>query len=403
MVNTQFSPGPCRPEAKLSLVDQRCPKSAQPGGPETCMALAEDTPIPTLEGWVLLQDIEPGQMVFDERGEPCSVIAVCRRGPEPVYRVEFDDKAVLIAGEHHHWVSILHQQRHRVRNGRNSVAGWATDLMPATTADIRRSLVIRESTADRAMHSIPLARPLRCPDAELAIDPYLLGLWLGDGSCGAASITSHIDDEPHYRRRAEAVGENWRIRAFKGNTLDCTLTRGPRPLFRTRLREMEVLRDKHIPTLYLRAGNDQRLQLLQGLMDSDGHIAHAAGTAEFTSTSEVLAQGTFELVLSLGQKSTLLKGDATLNGIRISDKWLVRYSPTIVPVSLPRKVAELHPHMDRRRRAGVARTGQRYIRSIEHVGEELTVCVAADSFNRMMLAGQHMVPVRTAGNPGSGR
>ena len=43
------------------------------------------------------------------------------------------------------------------------------------------------------MHSIPLARPLRCPEAELAIDPYLLGLWLGDGSCGAASITSHIE------------------------------------------------------------------------------------------------------------------------------------------------------------------------------------------------------------------
>ena len=115
------------------------------------MALAEDTPIPTLKGWVLLQDIEPGQMVFDERGEPCSVIAVCHRGPEPVYRVEFDDKAVLIAGEHHHWVSILHQQRHRVSSGRNSVAGWATNLMPATTADIRRSLVIRESTADRAI------------------------------------------------------------------------------------------------------------------------------------------------------------------------------------------------------------------------------------------------------------
>ena len=367
------------------------------------MALAEDTPIPTLKGWVLLQDIEPGQMVFDERGEPCSVIAVCHRGPEPVSRVEFDDKAVLIAGEHHHWVSILHQQRHRVSSGRNSVAGWATNLMPATTADIRRSLVIRESTADRAMHSIPLARPLRCPEAELPIDPYLLGLWLGDGSCGAASITSHRDDEPHYRRRAEAVGENWRIRAFKGDTLDCTLTCGPHPLFRTRLREMGVLRDKHIPTPYLRAGNYQRLQLLQGLMDSDGHIAPAAGTAEFTSTSEVLAQGTFELALSLGQKTTLRKGDAVLNGIRISDKWRVCYSPSIVAVSLPRKVAELHPHMERRRRAGVARTGQRYIRSIEHVGEELTVCVAADSFNRMMLAGQHMVPVRTAGNPGSGR
>ena len=400
MVKTQFGRGPVRPEAVGPLMGQRCPESARLGGPDTCMALSGDTPIPTPEGWVVLQDIEPGQVVFDERGDPCPVIAVCRRNPEPVYCVEFDDRSSLIAGQHHHWVSIRHQQRHRVRNGRNTLAGWATDLMPATTSDIRQYIVVRDGTVDRAMHAIPLARPLRCPEAELAIDPYLLGLWLGDGSCGDARITCHRDDEPHYRRRAEAAGENWRIGSSKGDTLSCTLTRGPIPLFSSRLRDMDILRNKHIPPLYLRASLDQRLQLLQGLMDSDGHIAPAAGTAAFTSTSEALAQGTFELALSLGQKATLRKGNATLNGRRISDQWRVCYSPTIVAVSLPRKVAELHPHMNRRRRAGVARTDQRYIRSIEHVGEELTVCVAAESFNRMMLAGQHMVPVRTAGVPG---
>ncbi len=85
------------------------------------------------------------------------------------------------------------------------------------------------------------------------------------------------------------------------------------------------------------------------------------------------------------------KGDAILNGIRVSEKWRGCYSPIIVAVSLPRKVAELRPHMDRGRQTGVARTDQRYIQFIEHVGEDLTVCVAADSFNRMMLTDQHMV------------
>ena len=90
-----------------------------------------------------------------------------------------------------------------------------------------------------------------------------------------------------------------------------------------------------------------------------------------------------------------------LSRIRVCEKWRVCYSPTIVAVSLPRKVAELRPHMDRGRQTGVARTDQSYIQSIEHVGEELTVCVAAESFNRMMLTGQHMVPLRTAGVPGA--
>ena len=380
-----------------------CREPGEWGGPDTCMALAGETPIPTLDGWVALQDIEPGQMVFDEGGRPCSVTAVRRRGLESVFRIEFDDRAVLLAGEHHHWVSIRHQQRHRVRNGRNSLAAWATNLMPATTAEIRETLVSRGNSGDRAMHSIPLARPLQCPEAELAIDPYLLGLWLGDGSRGAAIITCHKDDEPHYRMKASAVGENWRIRGVTAmcETLSCTLTRGPSPLFWSRLREVGVLRDKHIPPSYLRAGYDQRLQLLRGLMDSDGYIAPESGAAEFTSTSEVLAEGTFELVLSLGQKATLSKGDATLHGIRVSDKWRVCYSPSIVVFSLPRKVGCLQPHLDRRRQADVPRTGQRYIKSIEQIGKKLTLCVTVDSFNRMMLAGQHMIPVRTAGNPGN--
>ena len=403
MVNIKHIPATGHSETDTRPLCLGCREPRLWEGPDTCMALAGETPIPTLDGWVALRDIEPGQTVFDEGGQPCSVTAVRRRGWEPVFRIEFDDRAVLLAGEHHHWVSIEYQQRHRVSNGRDSLAGWATNLMPATTAEIRESLVSRGNSGDRAMHSIPLARPLQCPEAELAIDPYLLGLWLGDGSRGAAIVTCHKDDEPHYRMKASAVGENWRIRDVTAmcDTLSCTLTRGPSPLFWSRLREMSVLREKHIPPSYLRAGYDQRLQLLQGLMDSDGYIAPETGTAEFTSTSEVLAKGTFELVLSLGQKATLLKGDATLYGIRVSDKWRVRYSPSIVVFSLPRKVGCLQPHLDRRRQADVPRTGQRYIKSVEQIGEKLTLCVTADSFNRMMLAGQHMIPVRTAGNPGN--
>ena len=72
----------------------------------------------------------------------------------------------------------------------------------------------------------------------------------------------------------------------------------------TRLRDLNVFNNKHAPELYLRAGMEQRQALLQGLIDSDGHI-YANGRAEFTSKSIRLAEGVQELALSLGMKATI--------------------------------------------------------------------------------------------------
>lgn len=399
MVNTQIDPVPGGSDEKGSRMDRRCPEFTRMGAPDTCMALAGETPIPTPDGWVFLRDIEPGQMVFDERGEPCSVTSVCRRGPEPVCRFTFDDRSFLLAGEQHHWVTSVHRQRQRVHQGRSPLSMWAVPLFPANTGEIRDSLVFQQGTLVLSRHSVPLPRPLQCPEAELPVDPYLLGIWLGDGTAKAAIITCHRDDEPHYRERALSAGENWWVLSKEGDVLTCSLARGSKPLFLTRLRQLGVYRNKHIPPLYLRAGREQRVRLLEGLMDSDGYIDPRQGVAEFTSTSERLATGTRELVLSLGQKATLNKGDAVLKGRRISDKWRVAFSPSIVVVSLPRKVAALETFLDRRRKVALARTGQRYIRSIKPAGQALTFCVAVDSLSRMMLAGGSMIPVRTAGVP----
>ena len=131
------------------------------------------------------------------------------------------------------------------------------------------------------MHSVPLALPLQLPERPLEIDPYLLGLWLGDGNSREPAITCHIDDEPHYRMRADAAGERWRIRSSSKNVRTCALSRGRIPLSRTRLNALNLLRNKHVPQKYLRSAGPQRLALLQGLMDSDGTIDHRNGVAEY--------------------------------------------------------------------------------------------------------------------------
>ena len=380
------------------------------------MGLADHTPIPTPDGWINVGDIGIGQKAFDERGEPCTVVGVYPQREQPLYRVSFDrdkdrqgneveESPFILAGLLQPWVPLTHSLRAKIHKHTRRLEHWASRLIPFTTEDIQRHLLYEAGTCIEAMYSIPLARPLQLPERDLVIDPYLLGVWLGDGSSHIAAITCQQDDEPHYRRLAIAAGENWRIAGDKEGVLLCTLTRPPpcpsRLRFTTRLRELGVLNNKHIPTIYLRAGNAQRLTLLQGLMDSDGHIEKRAGLAEYVSTSEKLARGVLELALTLGQKASILKGDAVLRRRRISDKWRICFTPTICAPSLSRKADRLAEFLKVRETITLPRMSQRYIRSVEAGGAWAATCIEVDSPSRLFLAGRYLIPVLSARPPSS--
>ena len=372
------------------------------------MALADNTPIPTPQGWTDLGDIAIGQQVFDNRGRPLIVTGVQRHGEQPVYRTELDDGSFLLAGAGNPWQTLTHFARSKIHKGTRQLGNVELSLLPFTTEDLRRSPVYWFSYSSESMHSIPLAWPLQLPERDLSIAPYLLGLWLGDGDSKSASITCHRDDEPHYRERARAAGENWRVAAQqgkKGNILRCVLSGEPPPWpsgeprarFLTRLGELGVKGEKAVPPEYLRASLEQRLALLQGLMDSDGTIGEQ-GRAEYTSKSERLARGVLELALSLGQKATLRRGDAKLYGRRISDKWRVFFGPTLNVVSLPRKADRLREFLEMRRATPLSRLAQRYIREVVPAGMAATSGISVDS-SLLVLAGRQMVPVRTTSMP----
>src|SRR5208283_2261539 len=91
------------------------------------------------------------------------------------------------------------------------------------------------------------------------------------------------------------------------------------------LRSLSVLNNKHIPRQYLESSVEQRMELLRGLMDTDG-TAGEDGTCVFTSTNKELAHGAFELALSLGIKATLRPGVAKLKGRVVSDKYDVAFT-----------------------------------------------------------------------------
>ena len=354
--------------------------------------ISADTVVPTVDGWSEISLLHPGQKVFDDSGKEFPVTAIHPRGRQEVYCVEMDDGTVLNTALHQPWPSLTRLLRRRVLKRMDSSPIGAQALMPCTTLDIAGSLLHTSSNYATSMYTVPLALPLRLPHRSLPIDPYLLGLWLGDGSSTVSVITCHEDDEPHYRQRALAARENWRIGNNKDGVLSCFLTGRPDPRFRTRLKGLRVLGNKHVPPLYLRASEEQRLQLLWGLMDSDGAIS-SGGHAEYTSKSEQLAVGVLELALSLGQKATLRKGKAKLNGLVVSDKWRVHFRPTRQVASLPRKAERLGDLLELKRGANSLRPRRRYIRSVMPAGDAEVIALQFDSPYAVFLAGPQMQPV----------
>ena len=150
-----------------------------------------------------------------------------------------------------------------------------------------------------------------------------------------------------------------------------------------------------MPPSYLRASEAQRVELLRGLMDSDGHI-YATGRAEFTSTVEQLAEGALELILSLGMKGTLRRSDASAHQTRSQDAFRVQFSPTLCVTSLPRKAETAVEHIQRRAGKRLSKVRQRYIKAVQDAGPAQVTCLAVDSPSGMVVVGQQMLPVRTA-------
>ena len=368
------------------------------GGRGTGKALALDTPIPTPFGWSKMGELKVGDVVFDEQGRMCNITAVFDTMPERAYRLTFSDGSEIVACDEHQWVTLTAQERKQLnRKGLPIPDNWA-NKQSVTTNDIVDTLTYGRRADTN--HSIPVSKPLELPNIDLPIDPYILGVWLGDGSSASGQVTCHDDDVSHYQKRFAEAGETFEFASRRHEDKPTgTYSIGKRPPERnalgqmtangsihSKLREANLLHAKHIPVEYLRGSVAQRTALLQGLMDTDGYI-DARGLAEFTSTNRLLAEGVVELARSLGQKPILKTGRATLYGKDCGEKYRVTWRPTVDVVSLPRKAKRLKPYG-----AQGMRNHHRMIVGFTEIPIQPMRCITVDSQNSMYLAGEGMVP-----------
>jgi hypothetical protein len=267
-------------------------KGAQVGGP-----LALDTPLPTPAGWTTMGAVRVGDQLFNENGRPCRVTGVSEAMTgRTCYRLTFEDRHEIVADGSHLWPVWDFTNDEPVRKL------LRTDAMLGRLK-IGRSL--------RYRFAIDCCRAVELPEQDLILHPYLLGAWLGDGSSIMNHLSVHEDDE-EIVQHLEACGvdvefrlPHWRNGKCANVVIEPTFRtlndRGAptgvqhRSRFTTWLRMLDVLDNKHVPPAYLRASREQRLDLVRGLMDTDGTSSVNRGRCEFSNSDPRLVDALTEL------------------------------------------------------------------------------------------------------------
>lgn len=350
-------------------------------------ALALDTALPTPMGWTTMGEVQEGDQLLDEQGKPCYVVTTSEVRWRDCFRLAFDDGTSVVASDDHEWQVLDLPTRHRIRvrtakRGHPLIADWREHWLESstvTTAQMAKDLKI----GGQLRWAVPCARSLNGESTGFPM--YSLGAWLGDGTSREAQITIGHEEAPELIAHMEAEGLTVReqLAQRRSGCGGYGLIGG----FRQTLKSLNLLNNKHVPTILLRATHEERLALLQGLMDTDGFCCSTGNSVAITLTSKVLSDGVLELLRTLGFKPRRSTSQAKLNGKVSGTAYTISFSPEICVFRLRRKADRFQLTARHRSRATT-----RSITAIEPVPSVPTKCVQVDSPSHLYLATESFVP-----------
>ena len=362
--------------------------------PRQCGKLLQNKEvIPTPLGFTLMGDLKVGDQVLDEFGNACNVVFVSEEQNVKAYRITFDDGSFVDSCEDHQWVVY-----DRLNPSYTVVDGKKTNFqhrrIQASTKQLVESHWKRKNSQgyDEYAYYIPNTEPVKYKHRHTIVDPYIMGAWLGDGSSHGPVLTCHINHKAFYEQQGILFASNESrdkrpnvfTQSIIGNLSEAISTYG------IRKKQGQKTSSKRIPQDYLFNTIENRVALLQGIMDTDGHIAkNGQCQIQLTIKNRPLIEDVYTLLCSLGLKVT--RKEFVNNKFKVPTG-SVRLSFTVSRdkfdvARLPEKLANQKYTLPNARYVY-----SRTIQNIEPIPNIVGRCIQVDSPNSLYLCTNSFIP-----------
>lgn len=288
--------------------------------------LSDDTPVLTKRGWTTHGDLKVGDFVVGRNGEWVKVLYVY-----PKYiankRVWFQDHTYIDCHENHEWVVF------------DKCRGHKSSEIILETKELGDCKYQENPNHRRNRFGLPKTCVIEGVKQNLAVDPYVLGAWLGDGTernpyltiCDTDTvIVDEVKKHYEHSRTFEQVG--CKVYTFLGLRQD---------LRKYGMCHSRIKLQKHIPEEYLYASKEQRLELLAGLLDTDGNLSKKEHRYHFTTTNERLKDDVVKLINSFGWRTCVSEYEPKMSSSGICGKqklYVIGFNPDFyIPCRVERK------------------------------------------------------------------
>ena len=296
--------------------------------PRVGKLLSDDTPVLTTKGWKKHGDLTVGDYVFSPMGDKVKVTHVFPKDKANL-EVIFSNGEKIKCHENHEWYMFdKHRNTYRVLETKEMIGKLEEGSLG--------------ERGHKYMYKLPIRYPIFGMENDLRVDPYVLGAWLGDGRTHSGDICYHPNDKIVFETIVE-----------KGYIISWTTTHkitgvkyaGFKDL-RQQLQTYGMCHSrkkcpKYIPEDYLTAKIEDRLELLAGLLDTDGCLIKKEKRYQFTTSCKPLKDTFIRLVSTFGWRCSVQKKEPTLSSSGIQGRkpyWIIAFNPTMyIPCRIERK------------------------------------------------------------------
>ena len=356
----------------------------------------------TPNGFKTMGSIEVGDYVTHASGKPVRVNATFPQGVKDVYKVTFSDNVSVECGIDHLWnVNSYYQRIHK-----KYVKGAGAKGKKVYNPDHSFKTMSLRQILDKGLYrggknsynfKVPMPSPVEFNEISIPNDlhPYLLGAFIGDGCFSRMDITTKDQEVVDEIKRVGNV-VSVITREKRNNIMVISLSY----LIKNSLYKYFTLKeksgDKFIPHDYLYNTIENRIELLNGLMDTDG-TCQKNGCSCYNTKSKQLAEDVRILVLSLGGFATVREKKASYFNEKYNKRvdcgihyevTITLVDPTIPIYKLKRKQERVHYR--------ILKKGERFIKSIDLVRQEESKCITVDSEDGLYLTRDFIVTHNTS-------